>query len=131
MRHGQVVGAVNRGGYLRLRYKGDMESAHRLAFLAMLGRWPEGDVDHINGIRHDNRWANLREGSGSANMQNQRKPHESNQSGYLGVSWKTGKWKAQIRINGKVSIIGRYDDPAVAHSAYLEAKRRHHASCTI
>lgn len=57
--------------------------------------------------------------------------HASNKSGYLGVSWKNGKWKAQIRVNGKVVVVGRFDDPVSAHLAYLEAKRRHHAGCTI
>lgn len=130
-RKGRVVGTINRGGYIRLRHNGGHASAHRLAFVAMLGRWPVGDVDHINGIRHDNRWVNLREGTDSLNMQNQRTPHASNKSGYLGVSWKNGKWKAQIRVNGKVVVVGRFDDPVTAHSAYLEAKRRHHAGCTI
>lgn len=35
--------------------------AHRYAFFAMTGRWPTGIVDHINGVRDDNRWSNLRE----------------------------------------------------------------------
>ena len=130
-RRGNVAGTLSRAGYIRIRYLGDIVSAHRLAFLAVTGSWPEGDVDHINGVRHDNRWSNLRDVTTSVNLQNQRDPHENNQSGYLGVSWKTGKWKAQIKLNGVVRILGRFDDPAVAHQAYLKAKRRLHAGCTI
>lgn len=130
-RHGNAVGKINRGGYVRFRYLGEVVSAHRLAFLAMLGRWPEGDVDHKNGVRHDNRWRNLREGSTNQNMQNQRIPHSNNKSGYLGVSWKHGRWKAQIRVDGVVIVVGRFTDPAEAHKAYLKAKRKHHEGCMI
>ena len=44
--------------------------AHRIAFLWMTGRWPEPETDHINGIRNDNRWSNLREVTVSQNQLN-------------------------------------------------------------
>jgi len=44
--------------------------AHRLAWLYVYGVWPDGDTDHINRNKHDNRIANLRSCSRSENMLN-------------------------------------------------------------
>ncbi|MBT9492865.1 MAG: HNH endonuclease [Paucibacter sp.] len=136
-RFGRVVGTRDFEGYVRvslvhsstLRFR-----AHRLAVLAVLGRWPELDVDHINGIRHDNRWCNLREVSRSTNSQNQRRATGNNKtSGLLGVSYDKDRrrWFAQIQTKGKTFNLGRFDSPESAHEAYLNAKRQLHAGCTI
>ena len=42
------------------------------------------EIDHINGIRHDNRWENLRSASRRDNRQNL-KTYENNTSGYPGI----------------------------------------------
>jgi hypothetical protein len=48
-------------GYPRLRLDGQMFLSHRVIWCWMTGEWPKLVVDHINGVRSDNRWANLRE----------------------------------------------------------------------
>jgi hypothetical protein len=83
-------------------------------------------LDHINGVRDDNRIANLRCVSASDNLNNQRTPHTNNKSGYLGVSPFRGKWRAVIQIEGKQVHLGVFDTPEEAHHAYIEAKRTHH-----
>lgn len=94
--------------------------AHRLAFLYMLGRWPQGDVDHVNQDKSDNRWVNLREATRAENSSNVEIGKRRNTSGFLGVVWEADRelWRAQIRIDGRKTNLGRFkvkEDAAVAH----------------
>ncbi len=57
---GDIAGSQNGKGYLTMMVCGRVYKAHRLAFLYMTGSFPPEEVDHINGIRDDNRWACLR-----------------------------------------------------------------------
>jgi hypothetical protein len=98
------------------------------------GVWPTHEVDHLNGVRDDNRWANLRDVSKAVNMQNQRRPHANNvTTGVLGVSInpKTGRAHARIGVGGRVRSLGMHDTVEQARAQYLEAKRRLHPGCTI
>ena len=56
---GRVAGAIDAQGYTVMSVANKMHKAHRLAFLLMTGSAPQGQVDHINGDRSDNRWCNL------------------------------------------------------------------------
>ena len=100
---------------------------HRLAWLMVNRVWPNGQIDHINGMKADNRIANLRVVNNSQNKQNVTAP-VSNTSGYLGVSYhkKSGKWAANIKLNGRSTYLGVYDNPDIASKAYIEAKSRLH-----
>lgn len=95
--------------YIRMSVKGRYYVAHRLAFLYMIGRWPVGDVDHINQDSLDNRWANLRECSHAENGRNQKK-YTNNSSGSTGVIQRAnGRWRARIFIQGKHINLGTFD----------------------
>lgn len=120
-------------GYRCITILGEGLKAHRVAWMWMTGEVPQGEVDHRNGVKADNRWANLRDVTKSVNQQNQRKPRGDSSTGYLGVSFdKTcAKFTAQIVVNRVLKKIGRFDCPVAAHQAYLEAKRVLHAGCTI
>lgn len=76
-------------------------------------------LDHKNGIRNDNRIDNLRLADRSKNGAN-RPICKSNKTGFKGVSIskKTGKFKAQIKKNGKVFSLGYFSNPESAHEAY-------------
>lgn len=135
-RIGDVFDGVNKDGYLRICVKGVQYPAHRLAFVFMQGALPDYklDVDHINGNRLDNRWENLRVVSRQVNIQNQHWATPRNKtSGLLGVTWDKakGKWYACIWVNGRTLSLGRHTTAEDAHVAYIEAKRRLHAGCTI
>lgn len=131
---GAIAGSLNRNGYVIIGVDGGLFRAHRLAWLHMTGEWPEQHIDHIDGIRNNNRWANLRDVSRAINAQNQRAAHARNKSsGLAGVSWneKCANWKASLQADGKKRHIGYFKDSGEAHMAYLEAKRRLHPGCTI
>jgi hypothetical protein len=123
-------GAYNSDGYLVTRIDGTKYPNHRLAWLYMTGNWPTLEIDHINGIRDDNRWANLREVTRAGNTQNThniRRPDGS----YVGVRKVGNVFTAVIFVN-KVRIkLGTFDTAEEAHAAYLAAKRLHHPTCTI
>lgn len=67
-RRGEIAGTVRVDGYTQIQVNHQLYYAHRLAFLFMLGRWPIGEVDHLNNTPADNSWKNLREVSHRENI---------------------------------------------------------------
>jgi hypothetical protein len=113
-------GSADKDGYTILRVGGRLFRAHRLAWLLHYGEWPDGDIDHVNGIRTDNRISNLRECNAMQNAQNR--------IGQRGCSLfkPTGRWKAKIRSNGIEYHLGYFDSEAEAVGAYRKAKEELH-----
>lgn len=118
---GRAAGAVNDNGYVLISIRKKQYRAHRLAWLYMTGSWPVADLDHINGIRTDNRIANLREATRSQNLFN-KKMDRRNKSGFRGVSWTTKKklWGAHIKKDRKTRFIGYFRSPEAAYAAYCK-----------
>lgn len=77
-------------------------------------------LDHINGIKDDNRICNLRSSTNQLNQFNQ-----INAKGYSWNKWHK-KWQSRIIINGKTKHIGYYKNEYEAHTAYLNAKEIYH-----
>lgn len=127
---GDKAGSVS-CGYIRMSIDGKDYLAHRLAWFYVYGEWPKMQIDHINGVRGDNRIKNLREATASINIQNQRNAQPHNKAGFLGVYFDRGKYKAQIRANGSPRHLGRFITAEDAHRAYVIAKRRLHPGCTL
>lgn len=113
-------------GYVNVRFRLDKKfkdmRAHRVAFFLMTGRWPE-IIDHINRIKSDNRWSNLREVDYSQSSRNRVLTKKSGLP--LGVSLSTSPGKkpfeARIGIEGRVKYLGKYATPEEAHGAFLGA----------
>lgn len=123
----QVVGCrCSTTGYLQIIFKGKIYLLHRVAWLLSTGSWPSGYIDHVNGVRDDNRVINLRDVSRSENQQNA-KMNSKNTSGVVGVRWRNryGRWEAQITANGRKIYLGRFDDLASASAARKVAEREH------
>lgn len=103
-------------GYLWGRILGKRFRAHRIIWKWMTGVDAE-EIDHVNHLRSDNRWENLREVSREANNQNTSQ-RSNNRSGCTGVFWQESslKWCAQIRIRGRNKYLGIFDtiDDAIA-----------------
>jgi len=105
-------------GYLRGNYRGVHLAMHRVAMCLSNGEWPNGQVDHINGDRSDNRICNLRIVDSQQNCRNQ-KLRKTNATGTMGVYFHklTGKWTAQIMQSGKRIHLGLFDTKEGAISA--------------
>jgi hypothetical protein len=118
----QALGlAANARGYRHGTLLGHKVTAHRAALAIHLGRWPDGEVDHINGCKTDNRSTNLREVSPSDNCRNQAKP-SNNTSGTLGVWFdkRRQRWRAEVRhggVNHKLGSFNTKEAAALARSA--------------
>jgi hypothetical protein len=132
-RVGDAAGAVNGAGYRQIGFAlYGAKQCHRLAWLHVYGRWPVGEIDHINGDKLDNRISNLRDVSRKQNQQNQRLPPRNNQSGFLGVCKDARQGFKATLMNNKQSIyLGSFKTPEEAYEAYLKAKRELHSHCTI
>lgn len=134
VKKGQTAGTKIREGYIAICVNAIQYRAHRLAWLYMTGEIPKDCIDHINGIRDDNRFNNLREATNAQNIHNQTKPHKNNKTGFLGVSknkYYNKKYKATIKTGGILLCLGYFNTPEEAHEAYLKAKRELHPFCTV
>lgn len=128
---GSAAGCLRSDSYLQISVGGEMYLAHRLAWLYAHGEWPPAQIDHINGIRDDNRLCNLRLATPSENQQNQRVAYANNTTGLLGVSARRKKFMASIQVFGNRIRLGVFPTKEIAHSVYLKAKRYLHKGCTI
>ena len=85
------------------------------------------DIDHINRDRHDDRIENLRLATDSENSSN-RGLYRNNTSGYKGVSFKQGKWVAQIMVNYTARYLGIFATKEEAVAAYQQAAAEMHGA---
>ena len=95
---------------------------HRLAWLYMTGEFPNGQIDHINHVRNDNRWCNLRVVNNQENHKNRPK-QKNNKTGIVGVAFnkRTSKYIAYITVNKKRVSLGYFDDLEKAKETRLNA----------
>ena len=97
---------------------------HRVIWLLKTGNWPKHHLDHINGVKGDNRLENLREATSSQNGGNS-KISVNNSSGWKGVYEAKGVFRAQIHYKRKTTYLGQFDCAREAALAYnYEAEKR-------
>lgn len=108
-------------GYLSVGVDGGSYYIHRLVWLMTHGEICEDmEIDHINGIKSDNRIVNLRLVTKQHNQWNRVKA-----KGFYKCK-QSGKWRAQIALNGRVIWLGNFNNKEDAHQAYLEGKKKYH-----
>ena len=124
VRMGSVAKSRNNKGYRRVRFKGKEYLIHRVIWLLTTGNWPENQIDHINGIRDDNRLINLREATQSENLQNVK---AYSNTGLKGIHLrKDGYYQVKLALNKKTVLQKTFKKLEDAVAAIAEAKRKYH-----
>jgi hypothetical protein len=113
------------GGYLHGGIFNKTYFAHRVAFLWMVGRWPDPEVGHENHNRADNRWSNLIEQTHLQNLHNQ-VLRSTNTSGFVGVfPTPSGTYRAHIVVNNRQIHLGTFRTFRKAAAARRTAEKRY------
>lgn len=114
-KEGSQAGYINNAGYRAVKIDQKMYRVCRLVHKIMTGKDPVGEIDHINRIRHDDRWSNLRDISSSDNCRNR----AAGRKHYYPCG---RRWRVRLRINTKMQHIGTFDDEELAALVASEAR---------
>lgn len=117
---GVPTGHHDKDGYLIIKIKQRAYKAHRLAWLYVYGSLPTQTIDHINGVRDDNRIINLRDVSLRENTHN-RSEHRSGKEPCV-AKMPSGKYIAKALINNKPTYIGSFVSMEEAQKAISVAE---------
>jgi hypothetical protein len=105
---GKNAGGIKPDGYVHIKFNNKTYKAHRVAWYLHYGVWPTNHIDHINGIKNDNRINNLRDVTNQQNLLNQKRHREKTVKYYY--FYKKGqKWKVQTQINNKRTYFGYFE----------------------
>lgn len=106
---GDIAGDINSTGYRRVNVDGKRYLVHRVIWLYLYGEWPNGQIDHIDGDKLNNRLANLQVVSAQGNSRNSKR-YSNNKSGVTGVMIdkgnKSNPFRAEICVNGINKFLG-------------------------
>ena len=117
--------------YKLVSFKNERYLIHRLIWVMIHGRSPEGEVDHVDGDPNNNRPGNLRLATSRQNNHN-RRLSVRNKSGVKGVLWveKIQRWRGLVIDQGHQHFVGHFltvEEAAVAVAA--KRKRLHGSFC--
>jgi len=132
---GRLAGKIDAKGYLLVMVDGIRLRAHRVVYALRYNEWPKQQIDHINGVKTDNRIKNLRLASNSLNQQNKIQPNGKTVTGSRGVSFtpnsKVNPYRVEIQIDGNRHYIGAFPSIEAAEQAYIKAKKVLHAEAVV
>ncbi len=119
------------GNYYAQRHDSQNNKKIVLMHKEILGVENKKQVDHKDGDGLNNQRTNLRPSSHSQNHSNTER-YKNNKSGYKGVSWNkhSKKYLAQTSIDGKILVIGYFDSPEDAATAYNTVANQLHGDFT-
>lgn len=126
---GEVPSGGKRNGYWYVRMNGKCYPAHRVIWAIVTGEDAPCQIDHVNGKEAGNRIENLRLAPRGQrdNTQNTVR-YKNNTSGFPGVGWDVGhkKWRARIKVDGKLRTLGYFNTKQEAYRSYTEHKAKLH-----
>lgn len=119
-RKGKEAGWLDTHGYLLTRVEGQLLRNHHIVWFINTGHWPDSELDHIDRVRSNNRFENLRLSDRKGQGANQ-----TLQTRRIG-KWKgvhktsSGKYGVKIKVNGvQITGLGQsYVDPREAALIY-------------
>lgn len=122
-----VAGTITKRGYVSVMVDGKKLYRHRIAWALTHGEFPHCPIDHINGIKGDDRIENLRLATYSQNGYNRGKTSH-NKTGFKGVHVvkRSGKFRSRITVNKEVFTLGVFDTSEDAAEAYQKAAKTMH-----
>lgn len=127
-RAGNKAGSLSDKGYRVIKINGVSYFSHRIIWKMMTREEPI-EIDHIDGVKYNNKFSNLRSVTAAENNLNMRK-FCTNTSGVTGVWWnhEKEKWASQISRNNKSERIGYFNnfEDAVAARKAAELKYGFH-----
>lgn len=105
----KAAGTLLHSGYLGICIGPKRWQAHRIAWALHHGQWPKDQIDHINGVKTDNRICNLREATNAQNGKNL-KLSKANKTGIAGVCWskRYQNYRAYIKVEHKQKYLGTF-----------------------
>jgi hypothetical protein len=115
--------SVQSRGYHSGGVDGHTFIAHRVAWAIYYGKWPQNQIDHLDGNKRNNRIANLRDASVVENNRNM-PVSKRNATGVLGVVWLPQRrvWRAEIMVDRKMVRLGCFANKEDAVSARKDAE---------
>lgn len=125
---GMIAGPKISGkdGYKRIAIDGIDYLQHRIIWFYVHGAWPEEQIDHISGVRHDNRLENLREVTQAQNSMNMKRRSTATNK-YSGVFFdrKHRKWHVSFRNKRIATYLNSEEE---GRQIYLAALAEYNAS---
>lgn len=118
---GTLAGSTNGKGYRQISVDGKLYLAHRLAWFYCFQEWPTKVIDHINGIKDDNKLDNLQDVSQNKNIS--KASRDVGKSGYKNVRKIYNRYQAAIKVQGKTIHIGMYESGESAYAAVEKYKK--------
>jgi hypothetical protein len=125
------AGTLLYSGYMGISIGVKRWQAHRIAWALYHGEWPKDQIDHINGVKTDNRICNLREATNSQNGKNI-KLSKANKTGVTGVCWseRYQNYRSYIKVDHKQKYLGTFKDFQEAAKARYAAEAKYFGEWT-
>lgn len=125
---GSLVGWIhNKHGYREMNLDGVRKKVHHVVWFLHRGEWPEM-LDHINGIRDDNRIENLRECTAAENARNRKKKDNRTLPRNVYYSLTEGKYRVYLTIDGKTKSFGTFSELDTADKIAQQARDEYYGA---